>query len=158
MNLIKISIRRKAGVQVELEKLHKASTHLYSKIFNFSIEEFCNNSGFHSSYSNLVTLIGQFWQLHDFSALPKTCLSEITNILEQNKSMAKLVKIQTCLEVILCVYGKGVTDCSSWFAIPPIFFLLSCTRCLSHEPHCPVCILMCSHPGPRVSHSFPFPC
>lgn len=60
MNLIKIRIRTKAGIQVVLEKLQKASTHLYSKIFNFSIE-FCNDSGFHSSFSNLVTMIGQFW-------------------------------------------------------------------------------------------------
>lgn len=43
-----------------IQKLDKASTKLYSKIFDFSVEDFCNNSGFHTSCSNSVDFIGHF--------------------------------------------------------------------------------------------------
>lgn len=43
-----------------IQKLDKASTKLYSKIFDFSVEDFCNNSRFHASYSNPVDFVGHF--------------------------------------------------------------------------------------------------
>lgn len=59
-NLVKLRIRRKPSIQTVLEKLDKASTELNSKIFDFSVEDVCNNSGFHATYSNPVNLIGHF--------------------------------------------------------------------------------------------------
>lgn len=55
LQLIKVEI--KLNIQVVLEKLDKATTKLYSKIFYFSVEGFYNT---YTSYANLVNLIGHF--------------------------------------------------------------------------------------------------
>ena len=74
-------------------------------------------------------------------------MSEITNILEHNRSMANLMKIQVCLEVGLCVYSLFLPVCLSLS-----FFYLSWNRCLSQEAHCLECIFRLPSPWPlRVS-------
>lgn len=51
---------KKTSHSDSIRKLDKASTKLYSKIFDFTVEDFCNNSRFHASYSNPVGFVGHF--------------------------------------------------------------------------------------------------
>jgi hypothetical protein len=47
-------------MQAVLDKLDKVATKLCSKIFNFSMEDFCNNYGFYVPYSYPVNLLRHF--------------------------------------------------------------------------------------------------